>query len=225
MNDARPASTYTDRCPFDRAGGASRAERRKPARRKSWIREYAAVGLTALLLAFAIRSFVVQAFRIPSSSMEDTLLVGDFLLVNKFLYGAQVPLVHWHLPAVRKPHRGDIIVFRAPHVPKDFIKRCVAVEGDKVEVRNNVLYVNDQRVEEPFLKLDGRPPSVANYAPHRVPPGHLFMLGDNRNNSQDSRYWGMLSMDRLKGKAFVLYWSWDGEHHRPRFSRIGHVIH
>jgi len=128
---------------------------------------------------------------------------------------------------VRPPERGDIIVFRAPPpIPSaDFIKRCVAVAGDKVEVRENVLYINDQPVKEPYIKLEGPAPPVANFGPRIVPPGDLFMMGDNRNNSLDSRYWGMLSLDRLKGRAFILYWSWAGWHHWPRFSRIGRIIH
>src|SRR5437773_2267024 len=129
MNDARPVRTVSDRNAglSDRGpGGRSAAGARKSRGRRSAVREYVEVGITALLLAFAIRTFVVQAFRIPSSSMEDTLLVGDFLLVNKFLYGARIPLTPWHLPAVRHPGHGDIIVFRAPHVSKDYIKRCIA---------------------------------------------------------------------------------------------------
>jgi signal peptidase I len=156
--------------------------------------------------------------------MEDTLLVGDFLLVNKFIYGARVPILGWRFPEVRDPERGDIIVFRAPHVDKDFIKRCVAVGGDVVEMHENVLYVNGQAVDEPYIKLEGRPPPVADMSPRRVPDGYLFMLGDNRNNSQDSRYWGFLDVNRLKGKAFVLYWSWDSSRHRIRFNRIGDII-
>lgn len=204
------------------ARGAARAGR---PRARAWWRESAEVLGTALLLALVIRAFVVQAFRIPSSSMEDTLLVGDFLLVDKFSYGAKIPFTATRLPGLRDPHRGDIIVFRAPHVNKDFIKRCVAVGGDEVELRNNVLYVNGAPAAEPYVKLEGRVPRVADFPPRRVPDGKLFMLGDNRNNSQDSRFWGYLDMDRVKGKAFLLYWSWDGSRRLPRLSRIGDILH
>jgi signal peptidase I len=167
---------------------------------------------------------VVQAFQIPSGSMEDTLLVGDFLLANKFLYGAQVPFTTLRLPGIRDPRRGDIIVFRAPHQDKDFIKRCIAVGGDTVELRDNKLLVNGEPKEEPYVVLKGRTPAVANFGPITVPQGYLFMLGDNRNNSQDSRFWGPLDEKLIKGKAMVLYLSWDKERSRPRLSRIGDII-
>jgi signal peptidase I len=222
MPETTARTGRTERAGTQRGSEAVSASRK---RRKSLVREYAEVAVTALILAFLIRSFVIQAFRIPSGSMENTLLVGDFLLVNKFIYGAKIPFTDIRLPAIRKPEPGDIIVFRAPHVPKDFIKRCVAVEGDVVEVRDNRLFVNGKRVDEPYLKIAGGSAPVASYGPRRVPPGHVFMMGDNRNNSQDSRYWGTLDLKRVKGKAFILYWSWDGERHLPRLGRIGDIIH
>jgi signal peptidase I len=191
---------------------------------KSAVKDYAEILIISVLLALFIRSFVVQAFQIPSGSMEDTLLVGDFLLANKFLYGAQVPFTSLRLPAIRDPRRGDIIVFRAPHQDKDFIKRCVAVGGDTVELRDNKLLVNGEGVEEAYVVLKGRTPAVANFGPLTVPQGYLFMLGDNRNNSQDSRFWGPLDEKLIKGKAMVLYLSWDKDRSRPRFSRIGDII-
>ena len=204
--------------------GDRRSAGESSVRRRSVVREYAVVMVQALVLALFIRSFVVQSFHIPSGSMEDTLLVGDFLLANKFVYGAKIPFTDTRLPAIRAPRRGDIIVFQAPHVPKDFIKRCAAVEGDVVEMRGNALYVNGEMVEEPYVKLEGPAPPAADFGPMLVPPGHLFMLGDNRNNSQDSRFWGMVDMDLVKGKAFLLYWSWDRHRHLPRLSRIGDLI-
>jgi len=192
--------------------------------RKSAVKDYAEILVISVLLALFIRTFVVQAFQIPSGSMEDTLLVGDFLLANKFLYGAKVPFTEVRLPAIRHPKPGDIIVFRAPHQNKDFIKRCVAVGGDTVELRDNKLFVNGEPVEEQHVAFKGRTPAVANFGPITVPQGYLFMLGDNRNNSQDSRFWGPLDEKLIKGKAMVLYLSWDKERSRPRFSRIGDII-
>ena len=198
---------------------------KQSAPRKSAVKDYAEILVISVLLALFIRSFVVQAFQIPSGSMEDTLLVGDFLLANKFLYGAQVPFTSMRLPGIRHPRRGDIIVFRAPHQDKDFIKRCVAVGGDTVELRDNKLFVNGEGMEEGYVVLKGRTPAVANFGPITVPHGYLFMLGDNRNNSQDSRFWGPLDEKLIKGKAMVLYLSWDKERSRPRLSRIGDIIH
>lgn len=290
--------------------------------------------LTAVMVALLIRQFVIQAFRIPTGSMEKTLLVGDFLFVNKFLYGAEtperlrVPLVNWTLlsglpvfkfPAIRQPQQGDIIVFEYPlDRDQDYIKRCVAVAGDRVEVRNGLLFVNGKEYEDdldsPGLDTSMRPddarikphtnhdPARATQAlnqefglaeslavrsmtprlflelfeaalaggagldaavvsphlealrshvieeqiltmprllphlqalrdhakeiraPYVVPEGFLFMMGDNRFNSADSRYWGPLDVDLIKGKAIFLYWSWDKERTLPRFSRLGDLI-
>jgi signal peptidase I len=199
--------------------------------KKSVVREYTEAILVAVALALFLRTFIVQAFRIPTGSMEETLLPGDFLLVNKFLYGAKIPGTGAHLPGFRDPRPGDIIVFRAPHVDKDFIKRCVAVEGDVVELRNNVLYRNGERVQEEYKTLKGPPPIKKDFGPVRIPEGHVFMMGDNRNDSQDSRYWGPLDTRLVKGKAMVLYWSWDryrrvlGFIPTPRFDRIGQIVH
>jgi signal peptidase I len=192
--------------------------------RRNVIREYAEILIISVCLALFIRTFVVQAFQIPSGSMEDTLLVGDFLLANKFIYGAKIPLTDVRLPSIRKPKRGDIIVFRAPHQDKDFIKRCVAVGGDTVELRDNTLYVNGTSVDEDYVSIKGRATMGGNFGPQKVPPGYLFMMGDNRNNSQDSRAWGPLDERLIKGKAMILYLSWDKDTARPRFSRIGDVI-
>lgn len=204
---------------------AARPAARTEPRRRGVLREYAEILIVSAILAFFIRAFVVQAFQIPSGSMEDTLLVGDFLLANKFVYGPKVPFTEIRLPGLSEPKRGDIIVFRAPHQDKDFIKRCVAVGGDTVEMVDNRLRVNGVFQEEPYVVFKGPTPPVANFSPRRVPEGFVFMMGDNRNNSQDSRYWGMLDERLIKGKAMVLYWSWDKERHRPRIGRIGRLIH
>lgn len=209
--------------------------------RKSVVREYAEAILVAVLLTLIIRTFVIQAFRIPTGSMENTLLVGDFLFVNKFLYGARVPFTDLRLPALRKPNRGDIIVFQYPREPKrDFIKRVVAVSGDTVEIRDKVVYINNEPQEEIFarhsnpriLSREIRDPIIFpngmgnrdNYGPYVVPDNHLFMMGDNRDNSDDSRFWGPLSTDLVKGKAIFIYWSWNHGKNRPRLSRLGKLI-
>lgn len=207
-------------------------------RAKSTAREYGEALFLAILLTFFIRSFIIQAFRIPTGSMEETLEVGDFLFVNKFLYGAKIPWLGGHLPSIRDPKPGDIIVFRYPRdLTKDFIKRCIAVEGQTIEIRNKQVYVDGVLREEPYTKFtdrvtrhDRRDPRDS-FGPEQVPPGHLFMMGDNRDNSHDSRYWGFLSRDLIKGKAMFIYWSWDPQHKlanlvpTPRWTRIGHLIH
>ncbi len=215
------------------------ARGRGAARTKSAFREYIEAIVLAVLLTVVIRGLVVQAFRIPSGSMEDTLLVGDFLFVNKMVYGSEIDigsgdfrLVHYRFPAIRRPERGDVIVFRFPLDPsKDFIKRCVAVEGERVEVRDKVLYVDGERQDEPYvIHTDPRilPREVNardNFGPMVVPKGQVFMMGDNRDNSLDSRFWGPLPVDLVKGKAMILYWSWDADRHAPRLNRIFHLVH
>ncbi len=208
------------------AGGVSAGRRR---RHKPVWREYAEALLVAVVLAMVIRTFAFQAFRIPTGSMEDTLLVGDFLFVSKFLYGAEVPFTGGaRLPGIRDPRRGDIIVFRYPQDPsQDYIKRCVAVGGDTVEYRDKVLYINGERQIEPYVKhadgeriVQGRD----NFGPIVVPEGKYFMMGDNRDRSSDSRYWGFLDHDLIRGKALFIYWSWDNARNMVRFSRIFDVI-
>jgi signal peptidase I len=203
-------------------------------RRKSLVREYVEAIAIAILLALVIRTFVVQAFTIPSGSMMDTLLVGDYILVNKFLYGPELPFVDTHLPGLRAPQRGDIIVFKYPQDEKrDFIKRIVAGPGDTVQVRGSQVVVNGKVLEEPYVKENpGRthtgPPGYCGYAygcePTVVPAGSYFVMGDHRDNSQDSRYWGFVKRDKIKGKAFLIYWSWDSDRHWPRWRRLGNYI-
>jgi len=198
---------------------------------RSIIREYVEAALWALIITLFLRAFVIQAFRIPSESMKDTLLVGDFLFVNKFEYGAKIPFTHIRLPGVRQPRRGDVIVFQFPQDPsKDFIKRCVATGGETVEIKNKQVSVNGVALREPYtIHTDPlvKPAGYEyrdNYGPYTVPPGELFMMGDNRDNSNDSRYWGTLEMDLVKGRAMFLYWSWDGERNWPRWNRIFQII-
>ena len=203
-------------------------------RRKSIVREYAEAIAIAVLLALVIRSLVVQAFTIPSGSMMDTLLVGDYILVNKFLYGPELPLVDWRMPAIRDPQRGDIIVFRYPQDEKrDFIKRIVATPGERVQIRGHQVFVNGRPLQEPYTKYadsgtarggDGYCGYAYGCEPTTVPPDAYFVMGDNRDNSQDSRYWGFVKRDKIKGKAFLIYWSWDGDRHWLRWWRLANYI-
>ncbi len=207
---------------------------RKPATRKQVYRDFVETVVTAVLLALILRAFVVQTFRIPSESMEDTLLKGDFLVVNKFLYGIKVPFTDVRLRGVREPERGDVIVFEYPNpdprAPREnYVKRCIGTPGDEVELRDNVLYINGERVEEEYVKLEpvGNPQElrrIANFGPVTVPEGQLLMLGDNRNRSADSRYWGFLDMTRMQGKAIIIYWSWDAASNRLRVERLFSLI-
>ncbi len=191
----------------------------RPATEKSVIRQYAEAFLIAIVLALVIRTLVVQAFKIPSGSMLPTLQIGDHILVNKFLY--------WF----KTPQRGDIIVFKFPQDEgRDFIKRVVALPGEKVEIRGKQLLVNGKPLQEAYAThldraIQETPHSPRdNFASVEVPPGQLFMMGDNRDYSMDSRFWGFLDIKKIKGKAFVIYWSWDRERFRPRWGRIGKVI-
>ena len=214
---------------------------RAPVRRKSTFREYTEAIVVAVALTMVIRTFVIQAFRIPTGSMEDTLLVGDFLFVNKFLFGAPIPFTDLRTPAIRDPKAGDILVFKYPKDPsRDFIKRVVGTPGDTVEIRDKVVSVNGVPRSQPFVKLSGgrlqpreyQNPVIFlpgagnkdNYGPYVLPEGHYFMMGDNRDNSDDSRFWGPLDRKLIKGKAIFIYWSWNKDTLRPRLSRLGKLI-
>ena len=193
--------------------------------------EYTKAIATALILALFIRAYFVQAFKIPSGSMIPTLLVGDHILVNKFIYGTKIPFSDKRILVFRKPERGDIIVFKYPEDPsRDFIKRVIAGEGDVIESRNKVIYVNGKPVKEPFtqhtdnsVKPGGLEPRD-NFGPYIVPKGKYFMMGDNRDQSYDSRYWGYVDMNEIMGKALIMYWSWDSKKHLPRLGRIGRLV-
>jgi signal peptidase I len=182
----------------------------------------------AIVLALIIKTSVVEAYKIPTSSMEDTLLVGDFLLANKFVYGARLPLVNWQLPAIDDPENGDVIIFIYPGdgVTK-YIKRCVGLPGDTIEVKDKVLYVNGEIFPDPefskYTDVDangnqhilprraGGAPSRDNFGPYIVPPDRFFMMGDNRDNSSDSRYWGPVPRQNVLGEAILVHWSWSEE--------------
>ncbi len=205
------------------------AKKDGPAKKKSAMRETVDVIVWAVVMAFLARSFLIQAFRIPSGSMEDTLLVGDFLFVNKFLYGPQIPFTDIRLPGIREPRPGDIIVFRFEGEKDDYIKRCVAVGGQTLEVKDSVIHLDGVAQDEDFTKhIFGNRPGRAprNFGPYEVPEGKIFMMGDNRDNSSDSRMRGPIDWRKgVKGKALFIYWSWDGKKKLPRFSRIGDLIH
>ena len=177
---------------------------------KSLLREYAEALGVALLLALLIRTFCVQAFQIPSESMLPTLVVGDRLLVNKFLYGVKWPFTHTYIFKGSEPQRNDVIVFQYPRNPDiDYIKRIVGVPGDVIEVRNKQLIRNGQPVDEPFIRHSDRrvEPVRDNFGPVKVPEGQYFVMGDNRDNSQDSRFWGFVERSAIHGKAWRIYWS------------------
>jgi signal peptidase I len=202
---------------------------------KKVIKEYLEPIVIAVLIALFIRTFVVQAFKIPTGSMEPTLLVGDYLLVNKFIYGLRIPYTHRKLFQYKKPQRGDIIVFIYPKDPtKDFIKRVIGMEGEKVQIIRNKIYINDRLIDDPwghfqFSQQLGYSPMMENFGPVVVPRHALFVLGDNRDNSQDSRFWGYVDLNAVLGKAFILYFSWNSDAGNlfddVRWSRVGQLIH
>jgi signal peptidase I len=201
-------------------------------KRKSTFREYAEAIVVALVLALLIRTFVVQAFKIPSGSMEPTLEIGDHILVNKFIYGIKIPFTHLSFGAWTQPKRGEVIVFIYPLEPeKDFIKRVIGVPGDTVRIVNKKLFINGAEAQDPHAvyKEDTLLPGDAqkrdNFGPITVPPGKIFVLGDNRDRSLDSRFWGFVPLADVKGKAFIIYWSWDRQETNVRWKRLGRLIY
>jgi signal peptidase I len=198
--------------------------------KKRIIKEYIEPIVIAVLIALFIRAFIVQAFKIPSSSMEPTLLVGDHLLVNKFIYGVRIPYTNIKFFQYKKPKRGDIIVFIFPKDrSKDFIKRVIGTEGEKVVIIHNKIYINDKMIDDLWGHFTITRPSIEEYGPVKVPEGFLFVMGDNRDNSQDSRFWGFVNINEVKGKAFIVYFSWDSNAQKLlnmiRWTRFGKLIH
>ena len=188
--------------------------------RKSIVREYFESIVIAVILALFIRTWVVQAFTIPTGSMEQNLLIGDYLLVNKFVLSPTTIGIEDTLLPVGTVKRGDIVVFKFPEEPaRDFIKRVIGLPGETLEVRGKHVYINDEPLDEPYLRDQMSavlPGAVAldrrdNYGPVSVPDDHYFMMGDNRDDSQDSRFWGPLPHSHLKGKAMLVYWSYEAE--------------
>lgn len=183
---------------------------------KSTTREYFESIVIAVILALFIRTWVVQAFKIPTGSMEQNLLVGDHLLVNKFVFGPTENDVEYRVLPVDEVKRGDVVVFKFPEEPeRDFIKRVIGLPGEQLEIRRKEIYINGIVITEPYLVnqvpvlLPTETPIERrdNFGPLRIPAGHYFVMGDNRDNSQDSRFWGPLPHTHLKGRAMVLYWS------------------
>ncbi len=195
--------------------------------KKSKLREYVEIIVTAVVLAMIVRTFIIQSYHIPSESMEDTLLKGDFLFASKFLYGAKAPIVDWYLPAVRDPKPGDIVIFKFPGDGKtDYIKRCIAVEGQTVEVKGKVLIVDGVERDEDYTKYINGDRRRKDFGPYVVPEGHIFVMGDNRDNSWDSRFFKPHAVDRklLRGKALFIYFSVQKQFPWVRFGRIGDII-
>jgi len=200
-------------------------ESRETVKKKSALREYVEAGIIAVLLALFIRTFVVQAFKIPSGSMEPTLLVGDHILVNKFIYGIKLPFIDKTVVPVSEPDRGDVVVFIYPVDPsKDFIKRVVGVPGDRIHIEGEKVFINGTRYEDEhgyYSAQSGVSASLTRkeeFGPVTVPEDHLFVMGDNRYHSYDSRFWGFVPIDSVKGEAFIIYWSW------PHWRRVFHPI-
>lgn len=197
---------------------------------KSKIRQYAeSIGI-ALLLALFVRSFVVEAFTIPSGSMEPTLLVGDYLIANRLSYVVKVPFSDTVLFRIGKPQRGDVVIFRYPVDPSlDFVKRVIGLEGDRVEVRDKVVYVNGTRIEDDHAYfMPGSRSEADNFGPVTVPKDSYFVMGDNRENSSDSRFWGFVKTDDLVGKAEIIYFSREADSGSlldlVRWQRIGRLV-
>ena len=207
--------------------------------KKSIAREYTEAILIALLLALLIRTFIVQAFKIPSGSMKNTLLIGDHILVSKFSYGTHIPN---EIPFIniklfddivlfsKVPKRGDIIVFKFPKdETRDFIKRVIGLPGDLLEVKRQKVFINNKPYEDTHARHTDSPsdsPLVPrdDFGPILIPDDHVFVMGDNRENSQDSRYWGYLNAKKIRGKALIIYWSWDRIKNWVRFERFGKIL-
>lgn len=204
----------------------------QPVKKKHIIREYAESIIVAVILALIIRTFIVQAFKIPSGSMEDTLAIGDHILVSKFIYGTKIPFTDQRYIKLRDPKRGDVIVFEYPEDPsKDFIKRVIGLPGDEVRVVMKKVYVNGKPFEIPqeVHKESEVIPAAQNprdnFGPVKVPANSYFVMGDNRDRSYDSRFWGFVKNEQIKGLAFIKYWSWNRDKFRVRWGSIGDLIH
>ncbi len=224
---------------------------------KSEVREWVKSGIFAILLFFLMRAFLIQTFVITSGSMENTLLVGDYLIVNRAAIGSRVPFLNIRIPGYSQPERGDVLVFDPPHEPElKLVKRLVGMPGDLIEMRDKVVYIDGQAREEPYVRhedptgderhpwmswqkdhlapgqdSDSYRPTRDNWGPLLIPEGHFFMLGDNRDTSLDSRYWGLLEEDRVEGRASRIYYSYDKQSIKPfrfirdiRASRVGAAI-
>ncbi|MBI4377512.1 MAG: signal peptidase I [Nitrospinae bacterium] len=202
---------------MEKVENIERASVTEQTKKKSIVREYAEAIIIALLLAFIIRTFVVQAFKIPSGSMIPTLQIGDHILVNKFIY---------RFTDIKK---GDIIVFKFPRdESRDFIKRVIGLPGDKIEIKNKRVYINDTLLNESYAYHEEEGGSSYhprdNFGPIIIPENKFFVMGDNRENSMDSRFWGFLDKYKVRGKAFIVYWSWDSLNFGVRWNRLGMIL-
>jgi len=209
-----------------------------------WVWDWTKSIAVALVVWFFLRTFLIEAFRIPSGSMENTLLIGDFLFVNKLLYGAEIPILRKRLPAIREPRRGDILVFDSVEDPIKVVKRLIGIPGDTLAMENGQLYRDGKAVSEPWaISSDGNAnvdavqrermrrwqlphlvaglrhetyhPDLHNWGPIVVPPDSFFMMGDNRNGSYDGRYWGFLPRNNVRGRPLIVYYSFDGSGYKP----------
>jgi signal peptidase I len=196
---------------------------------KSRLRQNVESLLLAVVVALLVRSSVVEAFWVPSGSMLPTIQIGDHLFVNKLAYGMHLPFIEREVTQWSPLHRGDVVVFTSPVDRNiDLIKRVIAVAGDTVEVRKKRLYINDEEVPDPHASFtDTRPREAVprdQFGPVTVPPGKFFVMGDNRDQSYDSRYWGFADESDVKGQATFIYWSWDSQQHWVRWDRFGHFV-
>lgn len=199
---------------------------------KSKVKEYAESIIIAILIALFIRTFIICAYKIPSRSMVPTLLVGDHILVSKFIYGVKIPLLRRTIIPVSEPKRGEIVVFIYPNDrSKDFIKRVIGVAGDKIEIKNKKIFINDQPFQDSYgifsdsliLPISMQPRD--NFGPVTVPEKSIFVMGDNRDESLDSRFWGFVNLKDVEGKAFIIYWSWNRDESNLRWQRVGKLLH
>jgi len=207
------------------------------------VKEYVEALVIAFILAFFIRAFIIQAFKIPSGSMIPTLQIGDHLLVNKFIYGVKLPFIDKEIIPVSKPKFGDVIVFKFPlDESKDFIKRVIGVPGDVIEIKDKWVYRNGKKLNEPYtihtsysiirerFPMEKWPPKRFdprlrdNFGPIKVPPHKYFVMGDNRDESYDSRFWGFVKENKILGRAWIIYWSWQGITN-IRWNRMFKIIH
>lgn len=226
------------------------AKKRSANQKPNRIIEYARSFFPIFFVVLLLRSFLIEPFRIPSGSLEPTLQVGDFLAVNKFIYGIRLPVWEKKIISIQEPKRGEIIIFRWPPNPSfDFIKRVVGVPGDTIAYRHKVLYINGKEAKQTFVRYttdesSGNP--VAQYQENldgtehaiyrrsdipardfeiKVPANHYFVMGDNRDDSADSRYWGFVGDEYIRGKAWVIWMSWDNQTYRVRWRRLGQMVH
>ena len=204
--------------------------------KKSTLREYFESAVIAVILALFVRTFVVQAFKIPTGSMENNLLIGDHLLVNKFVYGPAPTGFERTLLPIGTIKRGEVLVFKYPEQPdRHFIKRVIGLPGETLEVRQKKVYINGKPLDEPYTHFLTAPAGSAfheetsfdvrdQYGPVTIPPDHYFMMGDNRDNSQDSRYWGFLPRENIRGRALLIYWSYEAEREEYEEAGAGETV-